>query len=188
MSLAKKNKKQIGGNFGEHAYKSSVHLGRFSNWLTLIGGIVVSVITALFGWLVLYLRKQDWKAITGRVASVNCRERNVTVNSSQGKSRVDTRLECDVKVEYEFQNEVYTTVLKEKERATEGEDVKILVDPDNPQNAQKDHRAVKTGSGWGLIALAILILFGAGVRFYIVRNSELAAAASGAATAWNFVT
>jgi len=74
------------------------------------------------------------------------------------------------------------------ERVNQKEDVHILVDPNNPYNVRKNNHVIKTGFGWGLIALSLIILIGTAVRFYLVRNNELAAAAHGASTAWGILT
>lgn len=164
---------------GNQAYDASAQLGRISNWFTLIAGIIATIVMIIIGSMLLNMRKTEWKAMTGRIKSVKCRERNIGD---------DNRIECDAEVDYAFQNKQYTTTMTVKERANKGEDVYILIDPTNPHNVEANKRAMKTGFGWGLIAFALIILFGAALRFYLVRNNELAAAAHGASTAWGILT
>ena len=86
--------------------------------------------------------------------------------------------QCNAEIKYTIENTDYVNTIETDKVKANGTKVKIVYDPSNPNDS-----ILKTGwrkiTGYVLISLAVITIIGASIRYYIVKNFKIAAAASG---------
>jgi hypothetical protein len=172
--------RQKGGDIGTAVMRSTIAYGRFVSWVSLIIGISIGLFAIGLGVKWVQQKTNYTGSAQARVLSAEC------------SPRYDgTRKQFDCALNVQFSGnegtthtgDVRTTV---GEATKPGSTISVRYDPGNPSD-------IVTGWSvhtWGMITIGVGILVGGGsvLTWYAAQNYDVAAAATGAGSAWQILS
>lgn len=152
-------------------YDGAATFGQFMALLALIVGSIVSFILLLVS-LYLLTRTSNYISTTATVMSVtNCS--NVSSSSEKGKDII----QCQVALKYTVDSKEYTNTITTGPQNV-GSTVTVRYDVKNPNNVT-NNLISKGILGWILFGVALFILAGVSLNYYIAQRFKFAAAGNG---------
>lgn len=156
-------------------YQSTVAYGRFQGMISFVVCIVISAILFTVSWFIFSTRDQFTSSATGNVTVADC---------SQNNDRFDCRLSVTFKKQEDGNDSAADiTTSNTASRYNIGDSIKIRYDPKSPTSATAAIRPF----WWGMLfcAVGFLVFLGGFQSLWVTQNYEVAAAATGAASAIN---
>lgn len=177
-------------NIAENLYKGTGELGRFYATITLIVSILLFVLLLSLG-IVLVRRKTKYSKYT----EATLVRKDLNANTCLQKSVKDDKgndiitYNCDLTVSYTVDGKTYEQKLHvggSSDDLTKKDKINVYYDPENPTDCSygTDNSHVL---GWVLVGLALLIITGAVIHYYVVNRFRFVASAEGVAQTVNLV-
>ena len=160
-----------GGDFANNIYDGAAEYGRFMATIGLIFGCIIAAIMIVGGVALLFKKNKYTKITSGDITTSQC-------------NNVNNSISCSVSAQYivgDESSQKYTVdnTMNGKHYYNVGDKINIYYDPNNPglSSTNKPISFVLIGSI--LIGIALLIIAGVSLNYYIVNRSKFAAAATG---------
>jgi hypothetical protein len=157
-------------NMMNDVYDSASEFGIFMALIGLIFAIFSGVIMIIIALYLIINKGTHSSEIDAEVVDSKC--------NTYKDSKNNTYKQCDTTIKYTVANTSYSNTISTQQIYANGSKVNVVYDPSNPNNSLFK-------SGWRkrfayiLLAIAVFIIVAAGIRYYIVKNFKIAAAASG---------
>ena len=163
----------------QQIYDSTADFGVFMALLGLIGASVIGFIMFCVGIYLIFTNGTHSKKTQANVMNSKCDI------YKDNKNR--THKDCNTTLQYTVNGKEYENTLQTSKLQSKGTSVEILYNPENPSDS-----VMKTGArrivAYILIGVSLLIVAGAIIRYYIVKNYKVAAAATGVGEAASIVS
>ena len=162
-----------------HVYDGAAAFGVFMSIVGLIFGILTSIGLIIGG--VYLIRKKNVFTSTAQasVLGINCHE----VNTQTSPTRTPImETQCDVKITYMVNDKAIVKFTRSTVPYSIGDVMTIRYNPNKPTDTVEELTNFKV-IGYVLIGIAIFILVGVSLQYYIVSRFKFAAAAAGVGNA-----
>jgi hypothetical protein len=162
-------------NIGEKIYDSSAELGTFT---TMVKSIIAVVVALIFIAIGIYLYKLDQSDLvdgTATVTSSDC--------VANRDNRGNLKYSCNLGIKYVVDSKEYTgTIIKTGNMTNAvGTLVDITYNSKNPAEVKDSALRYKT-IAYVMFGIAVVLLLGVGVNYYMTSRFKIYAAAEGAST------
>jgi|688.fasta_scaffold135237_2 hypothetical protein len=158
---------------GEQVYSGAAEFGLFWANIAVVIGTIVALGLIYWG-IVLWRQKEKYSvSIQGKITDAQC------ASASDGKRQYQ---QCAIKIEYVVDGKPYNfETIRSDQYYAKGYNISLRYNPDNPVEATLDP-PVKT-FGQVMILVALVILAGVWINWYVKRRFKFAAAAGGVGAA-----
>ena len=164
--------------FTQQMYDSTADFGVFMALLGLIGASFIGCIMIGIAIYLIVYNGTHSKQTEANVVHSKCNIYKTPKNK--------THKDCNTTVKYNVNNKDYENIISTNNLFAKNSKVKIVYDPNNPNDSH-----MRTGMrkiiAYVLIALAVIIIFTAVIRYYIVKTYKVAAAATGVGEAASII-
>lgn len=157
-----------GGNIASNVYDGAAEFGRFMALIGLIIGCLIGVVM-LIGGIALFFKKNKYtKIVSGKVTKAQC-------------NNINNSISCTITAEYTVNNKSYTieNIMNGKRYYSPGDTIEIYYDPTDPGLSSTNKPFSFAIIGGILIGIALLIIGGVALNYYIATRFKFAAAANG---------
>jgi len=156
-------------------YDGSAELGTFTTMINTIIAVVIAIIMIAVGIFLYRLDQSDLVDTTATVTSSDC----VPNRDSKG----NIKYSCNLGVKYTVDGKEYTGNIVKNGSMTQnvGTIVNITYNAKNPAEVKDNTIRYKTIS-YVLFGIAVVIILGSGVNYYMASRFKMYAAAQGAST------
>lgn len=165
-----------GGDLANNIYDGAAEYGRFMAIIGLIIGCLIATIMIVGGVVLLFKKNKYTQIISGDITKSQC-------------NNINNSISCSLSAQYivgDESNQKYTidNTMNGKTYYNVGDKINIYYDPNNPglSSTNKPISFVLIGSI--LIIIALLIICGVSLNYYIVNRYKFAAAATGVGDAF----
>ena len=157
-------------NLPQDIYDSASDFGVFMALIGLISAVFFGIIMIIIALYLIFNRGKHSSEINAEVINSKC--------DMYKDSKNKMYKECNTEIKYKVENKEYTNTISTQTIQENGSKVNVVYDPSNPNDS-----LFKTGwrkrFSYILLAIAVFIIVAAGIRYYIVKNFKIAAAATG---------
>lgn len=162
-------------NIGKKIYDSSAELGTFTTMLRSIIAVVIALVLIAIGIYLYKLDQSDLVDGTATVTSSDC----VPNRDSKG----NLKYSCNLGVKYIVNGKEYTgTIIKTGNMShAVGTLIDITYNSKNPAEVKDSALRYKT-IAYVMFGIAVILLLGTGVNYYMSSRFKMYAAAEGAST------
>ena len=164
-------------SLGNEIYSGAAGVGKIYAWISAVIGTIIAIGMIIFGIYIIQ-HKSHLVSVDGIVTkdSYDC--------STQTQNQTTTET-CKFNVDYIVNSKNYNITFSSTSKFSNNETVTIWYDPNHPE--QGEFNPPSKGIGWGVIVLAIIVLFGVWFWVWLTGRYKFAAAAGGAAAAINLI-
>lgn len=182
----------MGGNIMNQMVDDAASLGSITSWIWLIVGIIITIACCTIGGYLVFNNSDDeWKNITGTVSSAICDPiTTTTTNNNNTTTSTSTSYNCTLKVNYQIGDSSYedvSLIMTSSSMLEEESSVTFQYKISEPGTIRSE-RIGTSVIGFILCGVGSLVLFIAGLNWFLTKHSKLYAAGSGAKTVVDIFT
>ena len=157
-------------NLPQDIYDSASDFGVFMALIGLISAVFFGVIMIIIALYLIFDRGTHSSEINAEVVNSKC--------DMYKDSKNKMHKECNTEIKYTVENKEYVNTVVTQTIQANGAKVNIVYNPSNPGDSLFKTGWRKIGA-YILLATALFIIVAASIRYYIVKNFKIAAAATG---------
>ena len=161
-------------------YGDLASFGRFMVIIWTIVGTIIGLACIFGGIAILRHKNKRTGTVTGNIT--------VTPQCSTTVNEKNTNYDCRFTVEYKVDGKSYNHNFHTNSNTNYSNlrTIELHYDPNNPADSSLEKNLSKN-LGWFALVFGLFVLIGTWVRLWVVRKYKVAAAASGAAGAYDIV-
>jgi len=163
------------GNIANNVYDGAAAFGRFMALISLIISCIVGTIMIVIGIVLLFKKNKYTDVATGKITMASCN----TVNNTTS---------CSISADYNVDNKTYKITAPVNGKYYNLDDnIDIYYDPNEPGASRVGKPFSFMWIGIIMIVIALFIIGGAALYYYIVTQFKFVAAATGVGDVINIV-
>lgn len=170
LSKMKAGNNDMMNNLPQDIYDSASDFGVFMALIGLISAVFFGVIMIIIALYLIFDRGTHSSEINAEVVNSKC--------DMYKDSKNKMHKECNTEIKYTVENKEYVNTVVTQTIQANGAKVNIVYNPSNPGDSLFKTGWRKIGA-YILLATALFIIVAASIRYYIVKNFKIAAAATG---------